>query len=211
MRKGGVTVQGRRGLAALLALFGVLAIVAPASRADAPEFEIVPGSFTVRMLDAEGSPENRAGVHPDRLELDFGLHAEGTSARDFVFDLPPGFGGNPGAVPQCPRALFEAGEACPPESQVGVLQLVLAGGSEAKLPIFELEPAPGEFLAFASGALLEAPLTMELRPGDFGITMRASDLPKQDISAGHIEFWGIPADHQAGTTIPRRPLLTTPT
>jgi hypothetical protein len=188
-----------------------LAIVAPASRADAAEFEIVPDSFVARMLDVEGHPENRAGVHPDRLEIDFALHAEGTSARDFAFELPPGFGGNPGAVPKCSRALFEAGEDCPSESQVGILQFVLAEGGEAKLPIFELEPAPGEFLAFASDAVLEAPLTTELRPGDFGITMKASDLPKQNISAGHIELWGIPADHQVGTTIPRRPLLTTPT
>jgi hypothetical protein len=195
----------------LLALFGLLAIVVPAS-ADAAEFEIVPGSFVARMFDTEGHPENRAGAHPDRLEVDFGLHSEGTTARDFIFELPPGFGGNPGAVPECSRALFEAGEEeCPPESQVGILHFTFAGGGETELPLFQLEPAPGEFLSFASGSVLEAPLTTELRPDDFGITMKASDLPKQDVTAGHIELWGIPADHQVGTSIPRRPLLTTPT
>jgi hypothetical protein len=195
----------------LLAIFGLLA-AGSASSAEAAEFEIVPGSFVVRMLDVEGHPENRAGSHPDRLEIDFALNVEGTSARDLVFELPPGLGGNPDAVQKCSRELFEAGkEDCPPESQVGTLRFVLAEGGEAELPIFELEPAPGEFLAFASKAVLEAPLRTELRPSDFGITMKASDLPKQAVTEGHMELWGVPADHQVGTAIPRRAMLTTPT
>jgi hypothetical protein len=110
MARGRVALQGRRGSAALLALFGLLVIAGPPASAQAAEFEIVPGSFTARMLDAEGHPENRAGSHPDRLQIDFALHDEGTSPRDFVFELPPGFGGNPDAVPECSRELFEAGK-----------------------------------------------------------------------------------------------------
>jgi hypothetical protein len=202
--------HGARGLAASLAILGSLALGAPVSGAQAAEFEIVPGSFVVRMLDAEGNPENRAGSHPDRLDIGFALHAEGTTARDLVFELPPGFGGNPGAVQECSRALFEAGEECPPESQVGILRLV-SEGAAGELPIFQLEPGPGEFLAFASKSILQAPMKTELRPDDFGITLRADDLPKQAVSEGHVELWGVPADHQVGTTIPRRPMLTTPT
>jgi hypothetical protein len=202
--------HGGRELAALLAIFGLLALVGPASSAQAAEFEIVPGSFVVRMLDAEGHPENRAGSHPDRLDIGFALHAEGTTARDLVFQLPPGFGGNPGAVQECSRALFEAGEECPPESQVGILSLVSEEGT-GELPIFQLEPGPDEFLSFASRSILQAPLKTELRPGDFGITLKAEDLPKQAVSEGNVEFWGVPADHQIGTTIPRRPMLTAPT
>lgn len=202
--------HGARGLAASLAIFGLLALVSPASGAQAAEFEIVPGSFVVTMLDAEGHPENRAGSHPDRLDIGFALHAEGTTARDLVFELPPGFGGNPGAVQECSRALFEAGEECPPESQVGILRLVSPEGS-GELPIFQLEPGPGESLSFASKSILKAPLKTELRPGDFGITLKAEDLPKLQVSEGHFELWGVPADHQVGTMIPRRPMLTTPT
>ncbi len=212
MARGRVTLQGRRGLAALLALFGLIAIAGPAAGADAAEFEIVPGSFTARMLDAEGYPENRAGSHPDRLLVDFGLHSEGTSARDFVFELPAGFSGNPDAVEECSRELFEAGEEdCPPQTQVGTFRFALAEGGEVDLPAFQLEPAPGEFLAFASKAVFGAPLKTELRSSDFGITMKANDLPKQAVTEGHMELWGVPADHQAGTTIPRRAMLTTPT
>jgi hypothetical protein len=207
-----MALHGRRELGVVLAFFGLFAIVGPTSSARAAEFEIVPGSFTARTLDAQGQPENRAGSHPDRFEIDFALHSEGTTARDFVFELPTGFGGNPGAVPECSRALFEAAEEdCPPESQVGAFEFGLSGGGSAELPIFQLEPGPDEFLSFASRAGFEIPLKTELRPSDFGITLTANDLPQQQLSEGHIELWGVPADHQVGTMIPRRPMLTMPT
>jgi hypothetical protein len=197
-------------LAVLLAFFGLFAIAGPAPVAHA-EFEIVPGSFTARILNAEGQPENRAGSHPDRVDIDFALNLDGTTPRDLDFELPAGFGGNPGAVEECSRELFEAGEECPPESQTGTLSFTFAGAGEADLPVYQLEPGPGEFLSFASKAGLEAPLKTELRPSDFGITLSADDLPKQEVTAGQVELWGVPADHQVGTAIPRRPLLTTPT
>jgi hypothetical protein len=210
MARGRVTLQGRRGLAALLAFFGLLAIVGPAPVAHA-DFEIVPGSFAARMLNAEGQAENRAGSHPDRVQIDFALDLDGTTPRDLVFELPAGFGGNPGAAQECSRERFEAGEECPPESQTGTLEFVLADGGNTNLPIFQLEPGPGEFLSFASKAAFEAPLKTELRPSDFGITLEADELPEQAVTEGHVELWGVPADHQAGAPIPRRPLLTVPT
>jgi hypothetical protein len=210
MAKGRVTLQGRRGLAVLFALFGLFVIAGPTPSAHA-EFEIVPGSFTARMLNAEGQPENRAGSHPDRLEIGFALNLDGTTPRDLVFELPAGLAGNNGAVQECSRVLFEAGEECPPESQTGTLRFVVDGGGNVDLPVFQLEPGPGEFISFASKTALEAPLKTELRPDDFGITLRADELPKQALTEGHVELWGVPADHQAGTPIPRRPMLTVPT
>jgi hypothetical protein len=207
-----VVLYGRRGFGALLAFFGLLAIVGLPSSARAAEFEIVPGSFTARMFDAQGNPENRAGSHPSRMDIRFALNVEGTSERDLVFELPSGLGGTPDAVPQCSRALFEAGEEdCPPESQVGRVNFVLKAGGNLELPVFLLEPAPGEFLSFASKAVLESPLKTELRSSDLGITLRAEELPKQAVTEGHVEFWGVPAEHQVGTTIPKRPMLTVPT
>ncbi len=203
----------RRALGVLLASFGFFAVAGPVSTARSAEFGIVPGSFAVRMLDAEGNPESRAGSHPDRLQVDFALEVEGTgtTARDLVFELPPGLGGSPGAVPECPRALFETSEGCAPESQVGFFKLVFEGGQEAEAPVFQLEPAPGEALAFGSKSGFEVPFATELRPSDFGITLKISDLPEQPLTEGHVELWGVPADHQEGTGIPRRPLLTAPT
>jgi hypothetical protein len=212
MARGRVTLQGRRGLAALLALFGLLAMAGPAAGARAAEFEIVPGSFTAKLLDAEGNPETRAGSHPDRFEIGFALHSEGTTARDFVFELPPGFSGSPDAVPACPRELFEAGkEDCPEQSQVGNFRFTFPEGGEVEVPAFQLEPAPGELFAIASKGALRGQLKTELRASDFGVTMRASDLAEQALTEAQMELWGVPADHQVGTTIPRRPMLTTPT
>lgn len=192
----------------MLCVFFAFALTA--APAGATEFGI--GAFTARALDAEGNPESRAGSHPDRLQIDFALNAEGTSVKDLAFEMPPGLGGAAGAVPECSRELFEKGEEeCPAESQVGTIAVKLSGGGETTLPIFELEPAQGEIIAFGSTSGFAASLSMELRPDDLGITFKASDLPEAEISEGHLELWGVPADHQTGTSIPRKPFLTLPT
>jgi hypothetical protein len=181
-----------------------------ASSASAASFEIVPGSFAVRALDAEGQQETRAGSHPDVLQIDFGLKAEGTSAGEFAVEMPPGLDGLPGSVPQCRRELVEKEEECPPESQVGATTLQFSGGGSVTLPTFQVEPGPGEIIAVASSPGVGSSLKLELRP-DLGITFTAGDLPEASVSGGRIELWGVPADHQSATSIPRRPLLTLPT
>jgi hypothetical protein len=181
----------------------------PIPGASAAEFGIVPGSFTVRMLDPEGNPENRSGSHPDRLQIDFALETEGTgtSAGDLAIEMPPGFGGDPAAVPVCPRQAHEEGEECPPDTQVG---LVSFGSSGTPLPIFLLEPEPGQVAAFTSKTGLPIPFQLQLRPDDFGITFAAEDLGEGAPSEGHIELWGIPAEHQEAPAATPRPFLTAP-
>jgi hypothetical protein len=186
-----------------------LLLIGPVADADA-EFEIAPEGFAVRMLDAEGHPEDRAGAHPDRLQIDFALNLDGSSARDLVFAFPSGLGINAAAVPQCPRETIEAGEECPPDSRVGSLEVVLSGGASTEVPLFELEPAPGQPVAIGTKTSFNLPVTTELRPNDFGVTVRVSDLPSEQIAEGHLELWGVPADRQEGTSIPRRALLSAP-
>jgi len=202
--------HGLTGKATLLVSLGLLALLAPAATARAAEFGIVPESFKVRMLDAEGHAENRAGAHPDLLQVDFALEVEGTSPRDLDFDLPAGLGGNSSAVPECPRQAYNAGEECSADTQVGVSRFGLTDGQKMELPIFQLEPEPGEIIAFGSKPGFGVPFTLELRPDDFGVTLVASNPQQVALSEGHIELWGVPADHQQGTAIPRRALLTTP-
>lgn len=207
-----MALYGRGGLGLLLAFICALALALSASAASAAEFGIAPGSFTIHMLDAEGNPENRAGSHPDRLQVDFALNVAetGTTARELVFEMPPGFGGNPGAVPECARQMYEESEKCPAESQVGVSKFKVEGGGEVELPVYELEPEAGQVIAFGSKPSFGVPFAMELRPDDFGASLRATNTQQTPLSEGHVELWGVPADHQQGTTIPRRVLLTAP-
>jgi hypothetical protein len=196
----------------VLGLLGLVAVVGPVSGTSAAEFSIVPGSFAVRLLDAEDNPENRAGSHPDRMQVDFAFETEGTgtSVRDIAVDMPPGFGGNPAAVPACPRLAHEEGIECPPDTQVGLIRFGSTGGPGTGLPIFRLEPAPGQIAAFTSKAGVDIPFELRLRPDDFGISFEASDLGEPSPSEGHIELWGIPADHQAGSPDQHRAFLTAP-
>ncbi len=204
-----MALHARRALGLPLFIVGLLLIWGPIPRASAAEFGIAPGGFAVRMLDAGGNPENRSGSHPDRLQIDFKLETEGsgTSARDLAVDLPPGFGGDPAAVPACPRQAHEEGEECPSDSQVG---LVSFGSAGTPLPIFLLEAEPGQVASFTSKTGLPIPFQLKLRPDDFGITFAAEELAEGAPSEGHIELWGVPAEHQEAPTAEPRPFLTTP-
>lgn len=190
-------------LAACLAFAGV------APRAVA-EFEVAPDGFSARALDSEGNPEDLTGSHPDRLQIDFALNLDGSTARDLVFELPPGLGMNAAAVPRCSRQIVEAEEECPVESRVGTFTIVLSGGGTANLPLFELEPPPGGLTEIGTKPSFSLPVAAELRPDDFGITVTISDLPEEPIAEGHLDLWGVPADRQEGTDIPRRALLSLP-
>lgn len=202
---------GRRSLGVLLACLGLFAVGLTGSACGA-EFGIVPGSFVVRMLDAESNPETRAGSHPDLL-IDFALEVEGTgtSVKDTIIEMPPGFGGTLSAVQQCSRQAYEEGDECPPDTQVGVIRFSSAGDPGTTLPIFQMQPAPGQLSAFVSKPGIEIPFNMELRPSDYGVSFVANDIVEGAAGGVHIELWGVPADHQEGMASQRRAFLTAPT
>jgi hypothetical protein len=190
-----------------LFILGLLLAWGPLPAASAAEFGI--SDFSVRMLNAEGNPENRAGARPDRLQISFALETEGsgTSLKDLAIELPPGFVGNPSAVPPCPRQAHEEGEECPSESQVGTFRFGSAGTPR---PIFLTEPEAGQIAAFTSEVGLPIPFQMKLRPDDFGATIEAEDLAEGTLNEEQVELWGIPADHQEPSAAPPRPFLTVP-
>jgi hypothetical protein len=205
-----LALHARRASGLLLVIFGLLSVAGPIPAARAAEFEIAPEGFSARLLDPEGRPENLSGAHPD-LRIDFALEVEETAPRDLVFGLPPGFGMNARAVPQCGRQVVEAEEECPEQSQIGTFETVLANGAKTELPLFELEPPAGQPITIGTKPAFDLPVTTELRPSDFGITVRASDLPQEKITEGHLELWGVPADHQGEAASLRRALLSAPT
>jgi hypothetical protein len=217
-----VTTKSHKRLTRIASLLLLaLGLLAPAAQADQ---ELDPGSVEVEVLDKNGNPDNRAGIHPDLFVTRFHSKDSGEtlSTREIAVDFPVGMGGDPNSVPPCPRAAFDGGSSilsgCPTTSQVGVF-VIHTVSQVFNLPIHRLQPAPGEVTSF--GAVLP-PLTRfkfsgRLRPGDSGLTVKMEGLPQagpvnfDPTLETKVEFWGVPADHQTGTSIPRRAFLTTPT
>ncbi|HEX4804994.1 MAG TPA: hypothetical protein VFU94_03755 [Conexibacter sp.] len=205
----------RRRVLLAVALAALLAVPGSARAGLA----IAPGSFAMASLDASGQPELRAGAHPDRLvtRFAFATHADGSAdgnVRDVVIDLPPGLAGDPAAAPACPRDLFVQ-SACAPSSQIGVLTAMFAGQPlPFSFPIYNVAPHDDEFAEFGAFAIF-LPVRMVVRLGEqsgYGVEIRLTDLPQSiALVAAELEIWGVPADHQAGTAIPRKALLTNPT
>jgi hypothetical protein len=202
---------------ALLLVSSALVISPSIARAD---FGFAPGSPTVRALDSAGEPFAEAGGHPDRLKIAVTLNSkedivEG-NLKDIDFDFPPGFSGDPNAVPACPRRVFDGGQSCEPKSQVGVIHVKVNNGLQIfdeTVPLFSVEPAPGEPAVVGFGLLFsKSPLVMRVRSDDFGVRIEQHNVVQTlPLIATEVELWGIPADHQDGTGIPRRPFLTLPT
>jgi hypothetical protein len=182
-------------------------------------FGFAPGSASFQVLDALGQPDSLAGAHPDHVDIQFAFNTVGEAAdgnvKDIVIELPPGLTGDAGAVPQCPRQVFDSGfeeKECPPESQVGVATLSLAGLEEITVPVFDIRPAPDQLAELGEGLIAKFPMEMKLGPDGSGAMLEQSDITQGIPLTGiRTELWGVPADHQEGTGLERHAFLTTPT
>jgi hypothetical protein len=185
-------------------------------------FGFVPGSPSFDVYDSSGNPYYLAGGHPDKLVVDLRLNMRGDeldgNVKDVYLEFPPGFAGNPNAVPACPRSdlegsLFGEAPGCDPATQVGVAKMALNGlGVEIEQPIYNVEPAPGQLAVQGAAPLGKMTMLMRLRPDDLGLTIEQTDLTQAiAFKGGTVELWGVPADHQEGTPATRRPLFTMPT
>ena len=231
-------------LGVLLAAF--LAPAALGASSAGAAFGIAPGSFfakahpTVPLLEVAppfgeayerreadiaalraAPPFTQAGGHPDATaSFSFDTDPSGEledNVKDVGVSLPPGFIGNPTAVPACPRDSFTAtveqfyalvgGEhlgisnGCPVASQVGVASLTLReGGSkdfQAEVPVYRLTTAFGSPASFGMpvvgfGILLDPHLRSD---GDYGLTVTASNVNGQlkTLVGSTLTFWGVPA------------------
>jgi hypothetical protein len=205
----------RRLMTAIAAI--AIALLAAPSPASA-DFGFEPGSVQVQALDAADQVETRAGAHPDRIVANFAFTAtpagevEG-NPKDVIVDLPAGFLGDPHATPKCSRAAFSE-TACAPETQVGVTIATFAGFEAVELPIYNVVPEAGHVAEFGFTALiLPIRLVAGVRAdGDYGTRIEIHNVPQEVPMLGaKIELWGVPADHQVGTSIPRKPFLTNST
>ncbi len=206
--------------------------------------QLPPFGFTAEAWasNANGTVDSQAGSHPYELTVitNFNTYMSGNGfpeeqasaggqVRNVTFNLPPGFVGNPYAVPRCTLAQFNKEDGCPPETQVGVAAIEALGeimlnearhGDGEEVPIYNLVPPAGEpaefgFKLFSNPSYLGS----YIRSGsNYAIGTHVNDVPQRNVIGTVITLWGAPgnASHAAwheGTNIgiPEKPFLTMPT
>ncbi len=198
------------GIASLL-----FAVSAVAKVNETRPFEIKPGSFHFTPSTVQ------AGAHENlTTTFDFAHNGAGETVNDVrntIVELPPGFMGNPTAVPTCTEAqLFtiitsdsKTSLACPPASQVGTIRLSLTDAENSGSPATYTEPVYNmevtsygiaAQLGFNVSGVLTQMLTVSLRPGDSGLTVTAPNIINEyEIHEISVTVWGVPAspEHNA--------------
>jgi hypothetical protein len=189
-------------IGAAIAAIAMVAALAPASAvADSPiyQFEVTPST-----TQAAGHPNvnttiwvgNRYTQHIPPPTCDC------QDPRDIQVEMPTGLVGNPHATPKCTAADF-ADENCPPETQVGWVNISL----NAELPgssgfgviaVYNLEPHPGDAGLFGIVfPLLHFPVFQEINSrteSDYGLDVTTENITHL-LPLAFIEehLWGVPA------------------
>jgi hypothetical protein len=191
---------------------------APISRPVAIGTRVVPFGLEGFVLTPEeegGAVATRAGSHPYQLTADVAFNRASAKTfqvaalpRNLHFLLPAGQLGNPTVTPRCDSVDFarvqEGGTVnrCPADTVLGAAVVTLAiqeGEEEASfaVPIFNLQPAPGEPARFGF-EVLRNPVILDthLRSGngeDYGVTVDASNIPQLvSFFSATAVFWGAP-------------------
>jgi hypothetical protein len=169
-----------------------------------------------------GSIDDQAGSHPFQLRTRFafanvleddhycelcGFPMPSALPREVSTNLPPGLLGNPTVVSQCTAQQFsefgyQDANYCPADTAVGVASATInlptpLNVIRASVPVFNLEPAPGEparfgFVAEGVPVVLDAKVRTG---GDYGVTITAHNLSQAaGILSTEVTFWGVPAD-----------------
>jgi hypothetical protein len=191
-------VIARKTIALALALIG-LALPA-AAQAD---FGILPGSLSADAENRDGTLATQASSHPYAFTTHFDFntdaqgHPEGGEARDVHSELPPGFLGNPRALPTCPRQSFDGPvPSCAPSTQVGIVRAVVPGlGGASTFPLFNMAPPPGVAATFGLSIAGFTSLFFATVDPEHGyrVHVDAPNLPIE-ITSVTATFWGTPAD-----------------
>jgi hypothetical protein len=124
------------------------------------------------------------------------------SFRDTTVHVPPGFVGNPTATQiRCtPSQLttpfpVTAIPQCPPESQIGLVQITSAEGPDI-VPLYNVVPplgSPAEFGFFYNSIVVT--LLPKLRPSDNGIDIVTQKTPNSiPVPKFEVTLWGSPTD-----------------
>jgi hypothetical protein len=160
--------------------------------------------WDVWFANADGTVDTQAGSHPYEATFSYDLNTAVNASdqrvlpgetRNIEVELPPGFVGNPTAVPQCTREELD-NEACPDPSQIGTTQVRFADFPPQTFRVFNMVPPPGKPAEFAFtienvNTLLDA----AVRSGsDYGITTRVDHIAELEITSTIFTIWGVPGD-----------------
>ncbi len=157
--------------------------------------------------NADGTPDTQAGSHPYELTISFHLNeylGKPGDVRNIGVNAPPGLVGDPTAVPQCSRQVFDE-EECPASTQVGTDIAGIRPEVEIRdetptailIPVYNLIPPKGVPAQF--GFTLEGIHTFldagVRTGGDNGITEHVDNVEDGDpVGANSITLWGTPAE-----------------
>jgi hypothetical protein len=174
-----------------------------------------------------GSPDVQAGSHPYALTTSFTLTESeefeqqrfrplGGGPKDVRAEFPPGFAGNPTAIPKCAywRLLLDK---CPNDTAIGeaVTEFASSNGYINKHgeerdqleystnPVYNMETPGGVAAEFGYLAVNVAPILLDasVRTGsDYGITVNVHDITEIVVIHGSkVIIWGVPgeASHDA--------------
>ncbi len=174
----------------------LIGLVVPAAQAE--QFEV--HNFTAEANNVDGTLDTQAGDHPFSATTSFQL--TGGDLKDTLTELPPGFIGNPQAVPQCPVSrLRDFSDPCPSDAQIGVALVDTSHAKGDLQPVYNLVPERGHpaefgFLLGGGGNYAPAVLYPRLRTGgDYGVDVAAGGIAQgAEVRGVTVTLWGVPAD-----------------
>lgn len=179
-----------------------------------PPFGILPGSFSTKLTEADGSETTEAGAHPYELSVNATFPTERLPGgaliaaghlRDFSLDFPRGLVINPKATPVlCTEAqlITEEEPGCPSASVVGTITIL---GLEVEprartFALYNMVPPPGTAASLgldAYGIGIFVHVSGGVRnDGDYGITGESKDilaLTNHPVFGVRVELWGDPS------------------
>jgi hypothetical protein len=169
--------------------------------------------YDLRAEEEGGAPDVRAGSHPFQLTTTIAFNQNAKEEpvdlpRNLEFNLPPGLLGNPTIIPQCSQGDFNTvlpgpRNLCKTDTVVGVAEVTVdeplsfPSASTVQVPVFNLEPAPGEPARF--GILpVKVPVVLDtaVRTGsDYGVVVTARDTSQTaGLVSSRLVIWGVPGD-----------------
>ncbi len=159
-------------------------------------------AWDVWLSNADGTPDTQAGSHPytATFAINFnqvpGGGTAGGAPRRVEAVLPPGFFGDPSAVPKCTRTQLDGG-ICPAATQIGI-DVIYNGDLSYIEPVFNMVPPPGvpdEFAVEVFGWY--ASFDAAVRSGNGYNIVEHVTIPYVNIvgiEGNILTLWGVPAE-----------------